>query len=104
MPGISEWQKLGLAKPSGTDFEEHSAVGDVSSGRRFKASQLVPMKSKQASTSTYTYYGFTKFGTATSDPLWRILREELSTGNIDAADGDDLFDNVWDDRASLSYL
>ncbi len=43
-------------------------------------------------------------GAATSAALWRIMRITTSSGVvIEWADGNDLFDNVWDNRASLSY-
>ena len=92
--------------PDTTNWAEHSAVADISTGRRFKSTQMVPMKSAEvvdSGDSTLTYYGFTKFGVATSEALWRILREDSDTGLVEAADGDDRFDNVWDDRESLSY-
>ena len=41
----------------------------------------------------------------TSNPVWRIKRISTSSGVIvEWADGNVNFDNVWDDRASLSYL
>lgn len=55
---------------------------------------------------TVNYIGESSFGTATSTPTWRIFRLSYTgTGSftLDYADGDDLFDNVWDDRASLTY-
>ena len=58
------------------------------------------------STSTPTeYYGFALPGTITSAALWRIQRKTVS-GSIntyDFADGNANFDNVWDNRVSLSY-
>lgn len=56
--------------------------------------------------STVHYIGETNFGTATSSPTWRIFRLVYSgTGSftLEYADGNDNFDNVWDDRLSLSY-
>lgn len=57
----------------------------------------------EAST-TVTYIGEAAVGTATSAASWRIKRM-TDTGDlvIDWADGDDSFDNVWADRATLSY-
>lgn len=89
--------------PETTNWAEHSAVGDVSTGRRFKAVQQVPMKVLQDLGDTYRYYGFAKFGTNAGDALWRVFRETVADGTLEAADGDDLFDNVWNDRDSLSY-
>jgi hypothetical protein len=52
-----------------------------------------------------TYVGKAEIGSSESDPVWRILRLTESGQNTDVqyADGDDNFDNVWADRASLSY-
>lgn len=97
-----EWRKLGLRIPSATDYEEHSAVGDLSTGRRFKAVQAVPMKCMNATNASLTFYGFTKPGSATSDALWRIIAED-ALGNTSFADGNDLFDNVWDNRGTYVY-
>lgn len=42
---------------------------------------------------------------ATSSASWQIKRIDTSTLAMDKkwADGNDSFDNVWDDRASLTY-
>lgn len=55
--------------------------------------------------ASITYVGKALFGTATSAASWQIIKIEV-TGNVTevaAADGDLNFDNVWDNRASLSY-
>ncbi len=52
-----------------------------------------------------TYLGFAKLGVATSEAKWQVLRIQ-KTGTvtlIQYADGDTRFNNVWDDRASLTY-
>lgn len=53
-----------------------------------------------------TYVGEATIASTTSSAVWRIKRLDES-GNpeliIKWADGDDNFDNVWDDRASLTY-
>ena len=51
------------------------------------------------------YNGFANPGTATSDASWLITKQTIS-GNVITiafADGNRDFDNVWDDRTSLSY-
>lgn len=92
-----------FGRPADTDWEEHSAVGDVAGGRRFKAIQNVPSKLRMDEGATYTYIGKAAWGTPTSSALWRIIRITNATTDMDAADGNDLFDNIWDNRASLSY-
>lgn len=57
-------------------------------------------------TSTYEYVGKAAPGTATSASAWQIKRiENTSVGGIimTSADGDLLYDNAWDNRASLTY-
>ena len=57
-------------------------------------------------TGTYLYEGFAPYGTATSATSWVIIRSTLDGGGISSvtrADGNSTPDNVWDNRASLSY-
>lgn len=55
--------------------------------------------------ATIIYIGEATPGTATSSATWRIKRVDSATitAEILYADGDDSFDNVWDNRAALSY-
>lgn len=51
-----------------------------------------------------TYYGKAKPGTLTSAAAWQIRKIDESSGTeITWADGEDSFDNIWDNYASLSY-
>ena len=56
---------------------------------------------------TLWYIGSSGSGTATSAALWQISRLTFDgSGNITSqkwADGNSNLDNVWDDRASLTY-
>lgn len=54
-------------------------------------------------TGTYKYIGEAAPGSATSAAVWRIQRITNADSTIVWADGDGDFDNVWDNRASLSY-
>ena len=51
---------------------------------------------------TTTYFGWAVPGTSESAAAWRILRTIKDTSAL-WADGDKNFDNVWTNRASLSY-
>lgn len=53
------------------------------------------------------YVGYANPNSATDQPLWQIQFLEYDGGNNFIrrtwADGDIYFDNIWDDRAGLSY-
>jgi len=54
--------------------------------------------------ATVTYVGKASPGTATSAASWLIQKIDTTTGTVITwADGDGDFDNVWDNRAGLSY-
>ena len=57
---------------------------------------------KKDDTGTYTYIGEASPGSSTSSAVWRIMRITNSDTTIVYADGGDA-DQVWDNRASLSY-
>jgi hypothetical protein len=51
----------------------------------------------------YTYICEASPGTATSAASWRIQKITDATGSIAWADGNGNFDNIADNRASLTY-
>lgn len=54
--------------------------------------------------ATVTYVGEALPGTATSAASWRIKKLDTAAGtSVKWADGDTLFNNVWDNRAALTY-
>jgi hypothetical protein len=58
-----------------------------------------------ADSAVTQYVGEASSGVQTSSPFWRI-RQIVYTGNsiaIKYADGNPEFDNVWDNRAILTY-
>lgn len=55
--------------------------------------------------ATVSYYGWASPGIATSTAAWRIMKKTVA-GTVTSytwADGDLNFDNIWNNRASLSY-
>ena len=52
-----------------------------------------------------TYEGEAVPGTATSSAIWRIKKIATNAGDVTVtwADGNANFDNVWDNRVSLTY-
>lgn len=59
----------------------------------------------EEASSTVTYVGFAAPGSSTASAVWRIFRiTTTSTTLIKVfADGNRNYDNIWDNRASLSY-
>lgn len=53
--------------------------------------------------ASYTYCGSALPGSATSSALWMIKRINNSTGDIDFADGNLKFDNIFDNCGDLTY-
>lgn len=54
--------------------------------------------------ATVTYIGDATIGSATSVASWRIKKIDTTSGtSITFADGDGNFDNIWNNRASLTY-
>lgn len=80
--------------------------GAISSATSSVETRSQPMKTLvDEASSTVTYVGEAATGTSLSSALWRIKRLTQS-GNvllIEWADGDGLFNNIWDNRAGLSY-
>ena len=98
--------RSGTNKASDVDIAEHGRAGGISTGTPFKGVQLVPNKLliDEADGST-TYIGVTKQGGDTSEAVWQIRKISLngSVTSILFADGNDKYDNIWDNRASLTY-
>lgn len=53
--------------------------------------------------STIIYIGEAQFGSAESSASWKIKKIDLSSG-ISIKLASNLFDQVWDNRASLTYV
>lgn len=56
-------------------------------------------------TSGVTYIGKAAVGSSAASAVWQIKKLDSNTLALDKtwADGDDNFDNIWNNRASLSY-
>jgi hypothetical protein len=59
-----------------------------------------------SASSTVTYIGYAIPGSLESNPVWQI-KKLVDSGTVTKmylADGNQNFDNIWSDRASLVYL
>lgn len=63
------------------------------------------VKRVDEASATVTYVGQAQDGSDIGDPVWQIQRITSSGGatEIEWGDGNNDFDNVWDDRSSLTY-
>ncbi len=104
----------GVAKSGLVNAARNVQVDVLSSALPSTASTDAPLQTisfggtkfalRLATVSDIDYVGEAAIGTATSAALWRIKRVDSATGIIILwADGNASFDNVWDNRASLSY-
>ena len=60
---------------------------------------------KIIATGVYTYIGYAPIASNTSSAVWRIKRTDETLGlTVLFADGNDNFDNVWNNYAILTYL
>lgn len=62
------------------------------------------LKLDDYTTADVIYIGKAQVGTAGSTAAWQIMKVDQTTGLVITwADSNDKFDNVWDNRASLTY-
>lgn len=90
-------------KPVSLNVEPKVIVRDIRSMSATYTTRL-----DTASTSGVTYVGKAAIGTASSSPSWQIMKMDETGTPVTLittwADGNDLFDNIWDNRTSLTYL
>jgi len=79
-------------------------------GRKLERADISPVYTiamAYDSSNNLEYLGKAVSGASSSDASWQIKRFTYDSDNnltdIQLADGNDDFDNVYDDRASLSY-
>lgn len=98
--------RKGMADGSVIDMSEHGRAGGISTGTPFKMIRRVEEKTAiDTPDSSTIYIGKAAQGSATSSAVWQI-KKMVTSGTVilfTYADGNDFYDNVWDDRASLSY-
>ena len=70
-------------------------------------SATTPLATRVDDTSTadIIYIGKAAAGAVTSAAVWQICQLDTSDGTVKTwADGNGNYDNIWDNRTSLSYL
>ena len=90
---------------TGTDIGTDKRALDVIIQRTSVSSSSAAQAVRIDTSGSTTYYGFADVGSLDASAVWRIFRETKS-GSVTSftyADGDSNFDNIWDNRVSLSY-
>lgn len=108
-----------VAISDGTDVLAINADGSINidkSGLATSANQTItntkldtlnfkPATRVDEASATVTYVGEAAAGSATSGAVWLIKKIDETSGIvITFADGNTNYDNVWDNRAALTYL
>lgn len=80
---------------------QHNSDANAILSRNFRQ---YAVRLDETTTTGVTYIGKALIGTSSADNDWAIQKMD-ETGDliITWADGNDNFDNVWDNRASLVY-
>lgn len=105
--------KAGNIQPQ-LDLEEHAEISGVSGKKVFimdtkgnvaDLDQDLLLNVQDHSTDpNITYIGKADIGSLTSEAVWQIKEINQATGStIKFADGDNAYNNVFDNRESLSY-
>jgi len=55
-----------------------------------------------STSGTYTYVGSAIRGSITSEPVWKIFRFDSVAGRLSYAS--DTYNQIWDNRGSLTYV
>ncbi len=100
LEGIVGQIQADIATLNAKDFATEVTLLDIQTGVR----SLEIVRIDQADATT-TYFGWAAAGQAENDSVWKIKRLSIS-GNVTSinfADGDVAYDNIWDNRAALTY-
>lgn len=90
LEGILQVDELGSGPSGSIDV---NIIGEDGQALRF-----------DSSASPILYLGTAVPGSLTSAAVWRIIQIDTSSGVVFLyADGNDNYDNVWDNRTGLSY-
>jgi len=103
----------GVAKSGLVDVNRHVQVDVLTSGLPSSASTETTLQTisfggfkftlRLATVGDIDYVGEAAIGTLTSAAAWRIKKIDSTTGIIIQWAGTGVFDQIWDNRASLSY-
>jgi len=85
-------------------WEQFGRIGNSTDGEAYQKTQKANETVRVDDAGTYVYVGYAIVGSTTSSAVWKIKR--IKTTNVVEvlyAGGNAFYDNVWNDRSSLSY-
>lgn len=104
---ITQAEHVSPAK-TGDNIVAKRVVGYVWNGSEWErqpvADKTYAVRIDDTTTANVTYIGKADIGSATSSAVWQIAKLDSSSGLIKTwADSNDSFDNIWDNRAGLTF-
>jgi hypothetical protein len=105
VPRIVKAEHIGPADTGDNVEAKRVATYDTPDGVNWmRSGSPLAVRIDDTTTTDVTYIGKALIGTATSAATWQISKLDTASGMIKTwADGDGLFNNIWDNRSSLSY-
>lgn len=92
---------------NGTPYVDNNGVPknvELDSNNNIPTTDVLYAAQIDSSVTNTLYVGKALPGSDTSSPIWQIAKIDTSSGLAKTwADGDSQFNNVWDDRTSLTY-
>lgn len=93
------WDGTNWAKntPPATEAKQDDIISALSDKKAVRTAE-------DSGDSNIQYIGLASVGSLTSAEVWQIMKVDETSGTvITFADGDDSYDNEWDERESLTY-
>jgi len=87
------------------NWQKETTVANNSLSWSWTVTKDAPMaKGPTYQDATYKYFGEAAPGSALTDPVWRVSRMNLTTSQLQWADGNVNFDNVYTDLATVAAM
>jgi len=84
-------------------FAKFGRVGNNETGQGYGRVQNTDQTVRFDEGATYTYIGLSYPGAITSSAVWKVIRITNASNTVLFADGNPFYDNIYDNRTSLTY-
>lgn len=104
-PRIDKSEHIGLNDTGDNIEAKRVATYEALDGVNWSRSGTqLTVRIDDSTTANTTYIGKAVIASASSGAVWQVAKLDTSSGLVKTwADGNALFDNIWDNRASLTY-